>query len=203
LVKELGYLTNGGIARLGNTGIIGHDGWYDGAYRQWKNSVVMCDYLLIKDLLESTCFPKKRLESVLLQNREAFWNICEPIWEKLQFLSKESADHVKFWGSKAAERFPNVIIATHVPPFVENAVYGTTPYNCVQSNDSWIPGFTSKAMGDALLELANKYPNTKFDVRCGHSHGFIEIQKLPNLKVTTGFSEYRFPERSIVLLEVD
>lgn len=89
-------------------------------------------------------------------------------------------------------------MATHVPPFRENSVY------CGKiSNDVWMPCFSSKILGDKLLDLSENYKNINFKVYCGHSHGNAIHQPRLNLTSTTGYAKYEFPWLGITSLNIE
>ncbi len=90
---------------------------------------------------------------------------------------------------RAVEGCPQFIGATHVPPFREAAWYQGR-----LSADDFLPCFSSKAAGEALLEVAGAHPRCQFLVLCGHTHGGGELQVAENLKVLTGAAEYGKPE---------
>lgn len=155
----------------GEVGLVGHDGWYDGLYASWHRSkLIMEDYKVILELGPLHCaHPNER-------------------FSKLQELAREAAAHVLFHGNEAAKSFKTVFVATHVPPFRENSVY-----NGKISDDTWMPHFSSKHMGDALLKLAGMNPKTEFVVLCGHTHGTAVHKAAHNLVCYTGFAEYKKP----------
>ena len=152
--------------------IVGHDGWYDGVYANWHTSkLLMNDYHVIGEL--------KPLYHMGLFN-------------KIQDLAKEAAKHVTEQADKAiALGHKTIVIATHVPPFRENAVY-----NGKISDDDWMPHFSSGFMGQALLDLADKYPTIEFKTLCGHSHGRAEYHPKKNLECHTGIARYGEPNIS-------
>jgi len=69
----------------------------------------------------------------------------------LQALGDEAAGHLRRILPSAAERYSQVIVATHVPPCREAAWYQGRP-----SADDYLPFFSCKAVGDVLLEAAGK-----------------------------------------------
>lgn len=149
--------------------LVGHDGWYDGLYADWmKSNVVLADYHVIYDFVP--------LHSGALLG-------------KMRELSQESAEHVASGLRKAIDDGHRCLfIATHVPPWKENSVYQGKI-----SDDHWLPHFSSKLMGDAILEVAKQNPECKFTVMCGHSHGKAEFAPLPNVMSYTGEARYRRP----------
>lgn len=104
---------------------------------------------------------------------------------KLHALGDEAAAHFRTVLPGAMTRFRHVFVATHIPPFREA---------CWQegrvSGDDWLPFFTCKAAGDALVEAMATAPDLRMTVLCGHTHGGGEADVLPNLRVLTGGATY-------------
>lgn len=129
-----------------NIAIVGHDGWYDGGYANWYASrIQMTDYKLISEFRS-----KSRLEMKSLINN----------------LSNSAAECISISASAAAAVSKKVIIATHVPPFPKCS----RGPDREQSNADWMPVMSSKAVGDAIIGVAEDHPDTKFTVLCGHTH---------------------------------
>lgn len=168
------------VAWLGSSGIIpltktvcliGHDGWYDAEYASFfKSNVQLWDYSIITELNLS-------------------WISKNDLVIQLKKLASEAAQYIEYNLEKAFDQFNHVFVATHVPPFKENAVY-----NGKVSDNNWLPHFSSKIMGDMLLKMANKYQNKQITVLCGHSHGFADNILLPNLRCITGEAKYKHPK---------
>ena len=148
--------------------LCGHDGWYDGGYANWFNSrVIMSDYHLIEEFKYLT---------------------TELLFEHLQEFAKESADYVRTVLPKAFETHKEVYLATHVPVFPQNAVY-----NNQISDDDWMPHFSNKHMGDAILAVMEEYPSKNLVVLQGHSHGRANFHPKSNITSLTGWARYRQP----------
>ena len=166
---NLHYLSTSGIIALTEqTGLLGHDGWGDarlGTPRNWR--IALNDWELIEDL---------RLLSE------------ERLLMKLNALGDEAAAHFRDVLPEAVERFSELIVVTHVPPFREACWHQGRI-----SDDDWLPHFTCKAVGDVLFETMAAHPDRKMTVLCGHTHGGGEAQILPNLKVLTGEGAYGQP----------
>jgi 3',5'-cyclic AMP phosphodiesterase CpdA len=168
-VPNLHYLSDSGIVQLtAHTGLLGHDGWGDarlGTPRNWR--VALSDWELIQDL---RLLPEEQL------------------LRKLGDLGDEAAAHFRNVLPEALNRFPELLVVTHVPPFREACWHqGRT------SDDDWLPHFTCKAVGDVLREAMASHPNCNMTVLCGHTHGAGEAQILPNLRVLTGGAVYGQP----------
>jgi len=113
---------------------------------------------------------------------------------KLHALGDEAAAHFRAVLPAAQSRFRHVIALTHVPPFRESCWHEGKV-----SDDNWLPFFSCKAVGDALVEAMAMAPDRKMTVLCGHTHSGGEVQILPNLRVLTGGARYGQPAVQRVL----
>lgn len=173
------WLGNCDVVELSEkTALVGHDGWYDGLYADYlKSRLDMSDYYLIKEI------------SGFAYNRPQRHKI-------LQRLATEAATHILTCGRKALEdKYEKVFIATHVPPWKEASWFKGKP-----SDNDWLPHFSSKIMGDAIILLGKQFPNKKITVLCGHTHVGESnnhiCNPLPNIECHTAAAEYRYPKIS-------
>lgn len=158
----------GALELVPGTGIAGHGGWADGRCGDFAgSSVEVSDYTLIGDFIGLG-----RWERLALLNR----------------LGDEAAAWLRRVLPEALERFRRVIFLTHVPPFQEAAWY-----EGAMSHPHYLPHFSSRAVGEALLEAMRPRPDRELLVLCGHTHGSGTLQILPNLKVITGGAQYGCP----------
>lgn len=159
------------------TGLVGHDGWGDARLGDHAGSlVVLNDFFRIADLVVAD---KDELARVLRR------------------LGDESAAHLRRVLPAALERFAQVVVLTHVPPFREACWHEGRI-----SGDEWLPYFVCKATGDVLLEEASRQPDRRVTVLCGHTHSAGEYRPLPNLRVVTGAAQYGSPAVQWPLLDV-
>jgi predicted phosphohydrolase len=167
----LNWLPQHGLVKLSETVVlIGHGAWGDAGYGDFMRSEVMLnDYQLIHDL--------DGLNPVALL-------------KKLYELGQEANHYLNRTLPDALEQYEHVYVALHVPPFQESCWYaGKTPAN----DDDYLPHFACKGAGDALLDIAEQYPDKKITVLCGHTHGSGETTIRPNLHVITSGAEYGEP----------
>ncbi|CDZ76635.1 hypothetical protein BN59_00909 [Legionella massiliensis] len=61
------------------------------------------------------------------------------------------------------------------------------------NDDNYLPYFSSKEIGDALMSFAVDEPSIDFLVLCGHTHSEAEYQPRANLIVKVGKAEYNKP----------
>lgn len=159
--------------------LVGVGGWYDGRFGDARGSrVVMSDFRLIRDLSPSynrnawEWYPESRddlLDTIRTLAAEAAATLRRQLWEALDLRN-------------------NVLVATHYPPFAE-----ATWHEGKHSNEEWLPWFSCHATGEVLRETAEEFPDSKFLVLCGHTHGSGVYQPRSNLKVLTGAAEYYRP----------
>lgn len=169
---NLFYLSDGSIIDLGGGAVlVGHDGWGDARLGDFIGcGMWLNDFRTIEDLNT--------------HDRSA-------LMHRLQALGQEAGDALTDTISRAIVRGARrVLVATHVPPYRESSWYeGKIP----EPDSEWIPNFTCKATGDALLALAERHPGVELIVFCGHTHGAGTARMRDNLLVHTGGAEYRAP----------
>jgi Icc protein len=119
--------------------------------------------------------------------------VCCRILFEARLLGDEAAANLGPHLLDALEDFENVIVLTHVPPFREACWHEGR-----LSDDNWLPGFTCKAVGDMLLEVAPKYTDRQITVLRGHTHGEGTARLLPNLIVKTGAALYGQPRFELI-----
>jgi Icc protein len=174
--EYLVYLTANGVVELTpQTALIGHDGWADARLGDFANSdVILNDYTLISELqfwIGDAVLDKERLSEVL------------------NALGDQAAKDVETRLTDAVNQYPKVIAITHVPPFRE-----ATWHEGRISDDNWLPHFSCKAAGDAMVSVMQSNPQANLLVLCGHTHGGGEASPLDNLQVLTGPARYGVPE---------
>lgn len=165
-------------------GLVGNGGWGDAQYGNCENTpVILTDYFVIAELKDVY---DKGQDNMTLRPQFA-------LKEKLRALGREAAEDLRPQLVEAADRFSQVIVLTHVPPFREAAWH-----EGAHSTDDWLPGFSCKAVGDELVRVAEAHTDTTFTVLCGHTHGGGFARILPNLVVHTQAALYGSPGFQIV-----
>lgn len=186
-VPDIQYLTRSTYLPLSSkTALVGHDGWYDAYHGDpLRSPFIMTDWFKIGDYVNSGVRstgmygPRVNLPAVLGLSRK---------------LASEAAEHVYTNASSAAQDRELVVVLTHVPPFPEVHLHegkGASPES--------MPWYTSKMMGDALLNVARENPNTRFEVFCGHTHSHCDRQILDNLFCHVGGADYGRPTTAGVI----
>lgn len=152
------------------TAVVGHDGWYDAFYGADSHSrLQMRDWQAIHEF------------------REVNGNIATivSVARKLAF---DGVQHVHDGIKRAVRYHKNIIVLTHYPPFREAYVSAGNA-----ENDDACPWFTSKMMGDMLLDASRSFPQHTFTVLCGHTHAKFSGKIKDNLTVHVGGAEYYQP----------
>lgn len=160
-VKRGAYLPTAAPVQLTERVImVGIDGWGDARCGDLDATVKLSDWHLIDELKRR---PDRDARNAELQRLGA--NEARALRERLAALPAT----------------PELLVLTHVPPFVEACVYDGLP-----SEPAWQPWFTCIATGEVLAAYAAAHPETHVTVLCGHSHGVGLFQPLVNLDVRTG-----------------
>jgi 3',5'-cyclic-AMP phosphodiesterase len=168
-IPSLIYLSDtASVALTPQVRLIGHDGWADLQYGDFKKSSVwMRDYIEIEGL--------QGLKKIgLLPRMMAF--------------AQEAADHCQRVLPDALQQASNLLVLTHVPPFQEACWHEGKI-----SDWEWLPHFTCQALGKILWAAMQAHPAQRMTVLCGHTHGSGRADILPNLRVITGGAEYGSP----------
>jgi len=169
---NLEWLSRGSYVLPGSSeviGLIGEGGWADGRNGDVANSKVsVADSSKITDLVCTS-----------MSDRLA----------KMQELADSAAFYLEGRLISAFRTANKGIMLAHVPPFVESCWHEGE-----LSNDSFLPFFSSKAMGDVLVKTMKRFPQKELLVLCGHTHSPGEAQILPNLRVLTAESCYGQPQ---------
>jgi 3',5'-cyclic-AMP phosphodiesterase len=156
------------ISLSDTTALVGHSGWGDGRVGDFLGSrISLNDYRQIEDL------------SALSK---------DALFSRLKALGSEAASYLQDTLERALESHDEVILLTHVPPFLEACWYQGQAIL-----GEWTPHFTCGAVGDVLRSVMSSHPNKYLRVYCGHTHNGGVAQVLPNLRVDTGDAEYHQP----------
>ncbi len=180
--------------------LVGNEGWYDAEFGDpMIPQFGMTDWKDIEDLAKLPGVPfgmrristvnGKRVREVVLDKaaRQRVIDVCRK-------RAQEFAEKARAPLLSALAAFERVIFATHYPPFE-----GSTWHEGNLSDDMWKPWFSSKAMGEMLLEVADAHPARKILVLCGHTHSSGIYSPRENLRVLTGESVYGSPDLAGIL----
>jgi len=169
------WLPNVGVVTLApNVALVGHDGWYDGGYANPFNSKLqMTDFYSIRELSDGVSYDHTRRVQKMIE------------------LAKESADYIGKYIPKALVHHDTVYVATHIAPFAE----ASRAPDGKQSDHHWMPYFSSKASGDAILDAMKEQPkNKKCIVLCGHNHTEYDFWPTENIRCINATVRYKHPK---------
>lgn len=167
-----------------STALIGHDGWYDALYGDYKKSqFVMADWRAIRDFVD--------VNSMLDERTPNYSNIVM----KARELASGAVQHVHAAIKGAIRHHKNIVIATHFPPFEKLHRFRGKP-----GDFSVVPWYTSKMMGDLILSAAKSFPDVNFTVLAGHTHGFCSERIAGNVHCYVGGATYGAPSVADVLI---
>lgn len=97
--------------------------------------------------------------------------------------------------SRAAAAFRRIVVATHVPPFVE-----ALPATGRLARPEWQPLLVSGATGMVLRRFAAAHPDHRLTVLAGHSHSATDVPLAPNLRSRVAAARYGRP--TVVAIEL-
>jgi Icc protein len=89
---------------------------------------------------------------------------------------------------RAAPAAHRIVVATHVPPFVE-----ALPRSGRLSRPEWLSLLICGATGTVLRAFAESHADHRILVLAGHTHAAMDVAVLPNLRCVVGGSRYGSP----------
>jgi Icc-related predicted phosphoesterase len=168
--QDMVYLTGATepITLAPGVGLVGHDGWADGRFGEleWSRAKIN-DYEYIDELIAAGVDGRRQI---------------------LNALGDAAAAHLTRLLSLAVEQFPEVVLVTHVPPWLEASRYRGKP-----SDYEYAPHFASKVIGEAIEAVMRTVPECQLTVLCGHTHECAEHRPLSNVLCLVGQTEYGAP----------
>lgn len=173
---DIQWLPPAGIVRLTHeTLLVGVDSWADGRHGDpLRTPLVLNDDRLIAEVAAQEGRAAKLLVKRILADADA---------RRLATLLERAA----------GECPTRILVATHVPPFVEALAPGSR-----ESHPDWHPLLVSGATGTVLRAFGADHPQITIDVLAGHSHRAHRVNMLPNLRVTVAGARYGEPRFEIL-----
>lgn len=153
--------------------LVGHDGWYDlragvGPGTPWR----------IADLAHILEYGS---EPGAVPSFARRW-------------AAEATDHIVALATQAvAAGAERLVVATHVPPWVEAALHQGRP-----SDPEAAPWFVQTDLGDALQAWQTVHPAVDVLVLCGHTHGRARVEIQPGLTCWASGVDYGRPRLEAV-----
>jgi len=166
----LNWLPEAGVVTLtGSTVLFGHGGWGDAQIGLSDSSnVSLRDFTDIGDLRDLSRGARN---------------------EYLRLRGRLAGEHIERCFDGLSESVEQVILLTHVPPFASACWTSGTI-----APDDWLPFYTCKAVGDAILRAVESSYSGKVLVLCGHTHGEGIVEPHPRVQVITGGSVFGKPK---------
>ncbi len=164
------WLPPAGVVPLdATTALIGVDGWADGRF----GNALTTPLLLHDDrLIAEVAAQPDRLGKLAVKRA----------------LADADASRLATLLGRAAESARQILVATHVPPFVE-----ALPERGRLSRIAWQPLLVSGATGAVLREFAGQHPEHQVTVLAGHTHVARDVAILPNLRCQVAGARYGAP----------
>ncbi len=168
---DIVWLPPAGPVRLDSERLlVGIDGWADGRHGDpLRTPLVLNDDRLIEEVAAQSGRAARLAVKRVLADADA---------KRLATLL----------GRAAAKSTGQIVVATHVPPFVE-----AIPDGSRQSHPHWLPLLVSAATGRVLRRVAERFPAIRFTVLAGHTHLAHQVQIRENLVVRVAPARYGNP----------
>lgn len=161
--------------------LVGSDGWYD-AYNgdPAGSDFLMSDWFKIRDFSPAitNVSGKKTLDK-------------EYVVQVARAICFASARHIAQGIQEVASNATQIIVVTHVPPFVKS--YTDEKYKGMPPQYV-VPWYTSKILEELLFSAAKTYPHVRFTIVSGHTHGQYNGDVSQNIHVNVGKSQYGSPQ---------
>lgn len=177
-----------------NTALLGHDSWADGRLGDyWGSEYLLNDYILIENF-NPWMAEDKQNQSLIKGGMTAYMERMdgpearEKRLKTMQSLAQESVSHLQKYLPRALESHKNVYFLTHAPPFKDACLHNGRP-----SSESGLPHFSSKIVGDTILEIMHDYQDRLLTVLCGHTHSQAFTRPVSNVHVYAGGAVYASP----------
>ena len=169
------WLPPAGVVPLdADTALVGVDGWADGrAGNALTTPLVLNDDRLIAEVAAQP----DRISKLAVKRA----------------LADADATRLATLLDRAAPDFRRIVVATHVPPFVEGL-----PASGRLSRAEWHPLLVSGATGAVLRRFAMAHPDHQITVLAGHTHAAREAAILPNLRLRVAAARYGDPRVAAV-----
>ncbi len=103
-------------------------------------------------------------------------------------LADADAARLKTLLERAAPAAHQIVVATHVPPFIE-----ALPQSGPLSRPEWHSLLICGATGAVLRAFAVSHPSHRIVVLAGHTHAETDVEILPNLRCVVGGARYGSP----------
>jgi hypothetical protein len=166
----------------------------------WNSNLLLNDYILIEEF--NPWMRSKNHEQELISGGFPLYmeRLDGPDARKnrlktMQSLAQQAVSYLREHLPMALEREKDVYFLTHAPPFKDACLHRGQP-----SSETGLPHFSSKIVGDTLLEIMDAYQDRTLTVLCGHTHSQAYIQPASNVHVYAGGAVYGSPVIQTILM---
>jgi 3',5'-cyclic AMP phosphodiesterase CpdA len=167
---DIRWLPPAGVVSLDpETALIGVDGWADGRH----GDPLTTPFVLNDDRLIAEIAAQQTRTAKLAVKRA----LADADGRRLLVLL-----------DRAVTTARTIVIATHVPPFVE-ALPGSGPL----AQTGWLPLLVCDATGTVIRRAAAQHPDHNFLVLCGHTHAATDVRIAANLRCVVAGARYGEP----------
>ncbi len=175
--ESIQWLPPAGVVSLDDeTALVGVDGWADGRVgNPLTTPLVLNDDRLIAEVAAQP----DRISKLAVKRA----------------LADADAGRLATLLERAAARYHRIVVATHVPPFVDGL-----PTTGRLSRPAWHPLLVSGATGTVLHRFAEAHPHHQVTVLAGHSHSAREAAIRPNLQLRVAAARYGDPRVTTITL---
>ncbi len=172
---DIQWLPPAGVVMLADgTALVGVDGWADGRVGDALTTpLVLNDDRLIAELAAQG---SRRAKLAVKQA-----------------LADADAARLATLLDRAGAVATSLLVATHVPPFVE-----ALPTRGRLANPAWQPLLVCGATGDTLRRFATAHPRHDITVLAGHTHAEWSAELAANLRVRVGGARYGAPRVTVL-----
>lgn len=174
---EIQWLPPAGVVALDPAiALVGVDGWADGRLGDpLATPFVLNDDRLISEIATPQTRAGKLIVKRALADADAY---------RLEVLIRRAVTTAR-----------QIVIATHVPPFVAGL-----PQTGRLAHPGWQPLLICGATGNVIRQAAIDHPDCNFLVLCGHTHARVEAQIVTNLRCLVAGARYGEPGLQTITL---
>ena len=167
---EIQWLPPAGVVPLdAGTALVGVDGWADGRH----GDPLATQFVLNDDRLIAEMAAQPTRTTKLAVKRA---------------LADADANRLRVLLDRAVNTARTIVIATHVPPFVE-----ALPNRGRLAHPGWLPLLVCGATGNVIRKAASDHPGHQFLVLSGHTHAAMDVRVEPNLRCVVAGARYGSP----------
>jgi predicted phosphohydrolase len=185
-LEDLVYLTQSTPIRFGDVALVGCDGWYDTLAGNYNAAnFVMNDWRSIEEFMMTT---GGVLSPQILNTMKDVVARCAK-----QIARDDNNALINKIDTALADGAKKIIIATHVPPYVDACMYRGT-----KSGTGFLPWYCNASLGALISERAEEHENVLFEIYSGHTHGRCRHLEMKNVLVNVGDADYGDPKVQFV-----